>query len=371
MRELEVFFAIALCMLFFSTLSSLATEFLHRICMLRSRQLDTMLSDWFEQEIKGHLAPLLRRVSERAKRDFLKSLIAVKDPGNRVETHLLITKLAESELGQAIYAEANTHIRVVVNDIARRYDNIANQTVHKFRAKARMISLMVSVLMALALNVNLVVLAKTFLQNDSLTQGVNEQAEAIMASAQAQIDDFADLLQQLERVQRQQSLEAGSAATPTPTAIAAMPMATDAMTQLESKLTDIGAQFNRANDLDLPILKHSKYICVFTLAAVNECPDTPNNTYRGSVIAWVLWFLSTVITGLLIGLGAPFWFDFLKKFAMVTRLSPMAPPNEHKATASADPDITIRAMNNDEYNRLFADTIRVQQVIKQQRSESA
>ena len=230
--------------------------------------------------------------------------------------------------------------------------------------------------MALALNVNVVVLAKTFLHNDTLTHRVNEQAENMMASAQSQIDDFADLLQQLEQLQHQQSLGAVSATTPTPTAIAAMPMATaampmatDAMTQLESKLTDIGTQFTRANDLDLPILKHTKYICVFTLAAVNECPETPDNTYRGSVVAWVLWFLSTLITGLLIGLGAPFWFDFLKKFAMVARLSPVAPPSEYEAPANADPAITSRTANNEEYNRLFAETIRVQQVIKQQRSE--
>jgi hypothetical protein len=36
---------------------------------------------------------------------------------------------------------------------------------------------------------------------------------------------------------------------------------------------------------------------------------------------WGMWFLTTLLTGMLIGLGGPFWFDIIKKLSVVSQLA--------------------------------------------------
>ena len=75
-------------------------------------------------------------------------------------------------------------MNILVNDFAHRYEEYGVAFSHKFKQFAERDNLILGVIIALILNVNVISLTKTFLDNRGLTESLIAKSEAILESAE-------------------------------------------------------------------------------------------------------------------------------------------------------------------------------------------
>jgi hypothetical protein len=206
-------------------------------------------------------------------------------------------KQANKELGAGAADAADA----VLKDIAQKFDALGKEAASYFEGRARLLSVCVAIVLAFAIRVDAVELFNTFLRDPNARNKVIEQTQAVTAQYKA-MTDAATALQTNASPEAKQQVE-------------------DLRKDLTATVNATRGTVKQYADLGLPIgwtkenatLNPRAPTCsaegVTRIVAKGESCKTGETA--GKVGWWVVIRLigSMLLGGLLIGLGAPFWYN--------------------------------------------------------------
>ncbi len=266
MAMLEALAAFALAMVAFSTMVSAIVEMIHRFVNLRQKGFERMLERLYVDVIKprvgdalkpdakdfvAHVAhirglptrPTIQEAIE--KKSVVKMIKALWTPigawfvphtENKITPIQLIERLAETDVGKAIAAQGRGRVVAVVEDIALQFERLGDSTRDYFAQRAYALSIIVSVLLALAANIDAGRLFTGFLENPESRAKLLATADGITAAYETQA-------QSLAKAQAEKKTPEGEAAA------AADKLAEDT----KKKAADIRAEIVKLSGLGLAI----------------------------------------------------------------------------------------------------------------------
>ena len=327
MAELEIVLALAIAMLVFSTLVSAFVEVFHRFFSLRKHGFKQVVETFYEEEVLGRLerqlnasqgAPNLTDPDGDAARGVFNLQMwggvatrkQVIDPTtvkrrtlaglplpqyldgavDRLDAADFFRRFAGTETGKRLARQADDEIDRVIDVLATRYEDYGRQATELFRKRSQLISVAAAVLFAFAMNVNVITLVETFRANDSLTRSMIKHTDAAVAQFEAQTASYQTLL------------VGGDAASPDDSQLMA----------LEASISELKSDLKGAEKLGLPIGWPRPFWTETTHFLSSEKDD--------GILSFLAWAITTFATGLLIGLGGPFWYDMIKRLAMADQL---------------------------------------------------
>jgi len=347
MNWLEAALAFSLIMLALATVVTIVLETGYQILSTRERGFRLMMERLFDDVLSKRIATTLSGVSmEAARAQFLASV--TRNQAYSEKTHWLRSiaqsadlksmtmmqlaeRLADTHVGQAIARTGADRTHIIINDLAQKFDRFGQGASQRFQGQAHFWCLLVSLLCAFVANVDAVVVFKSLLHDDTLTQGVIEKLGG-------SVD---------ENAPRPRSAAEAMAAVPAPA---------DESTATPKELAEAGAarvrvELARVNDAGLPVSSEYWPFCRAKSAAAGgaesplsrdpRCSDGAQRALPADIvsvasrifsISGLQWFLSVCLAGLLIGLGAPFWFDLARS---LTRTAQSRSVSSEAANAGA------------------------------------
>ena len=219
MTWLEAAAAFAVVMMVFSTLSTIAVDTLYRILRVRERGLKQLIEITYKDVIQPHIK---QTVSFESANRFAKKLSEVRGTKLRhnanpiakslnffsrkitngsedtsLSTTDFIERLAQTDEGQSILKQAKQkgeqHLSTVVEDIAAKYEAFGNNASKYFKRHSTLTSFAIGLVLAFSLNINVVHLFNTLLQDPTLRVELIEKSEAVSSN----MKDIEDRLEKL------------------------------------------------------------------------------------------------------------------------------------------------------------------------------
>lgn len=361
MKELEIALAIALSFLVFSTFASMILELLYRLLNTRFKGLKVMLSEICEKELSSfagsnnnnsnqgntnqtnsiqknppyqvfknllnnvknvsqELIPMLMsKIHKGNDTQFCPNMVShfVKDTQNNhtMTTTQFIERLATTDIGREIARYSQDELTTLVNHFGRRYDIFCEEATLSFKKNSETLTMVISVLMAFALNINLITLGNTFIENRALTNELVAQTNVIIERAEQQQKNLQNLMENKN-------------------------LPKDISTKdLETSLNSLHESYQSMEKMQLPIgwsrssiqffeATAAKWVCNYksddehsgnpVIYPYDKCKDNQQKIFfwiTAIIVVIIIWAPATLITGLLIGLGGPFWFDVAKRIS--------------------------------------------------------
>lgn len=358
MNWLEAMLAFALTMVALSTLVTAVMEVFHRFARSREAGFQIMTEKLFDDVIWSRLQSRGATDQAKARGEFVLALtrnpVATtsigaangKSPGKVLAAIRTVwefitntfaparvagmgvmefmERFAGTEVGKALATEAEDYVSTAVNDLAQKFDRFSAGASELFYHKARAISVGVSIVLAFTINVDAVRLFQSYLHDQPLRQRVIEKQEQFG-------EKMRETTAALEKV----------ASDPT------AKVSKSELDAIEKRLADVQAGIGDLRTLGVPI-GHDFYPYCSGENKDTRCPGEQDKWYKNPVkIAWWSWFGSVLLAGLLIGLGAPFWFDLasgLSKSLGVLKSLGVGEKTktEEKATSLAGADVPPR-----------------------------
>lgn len=183
-----------------------------------------------------------------------------------------------------------THLQSKSEVWARKYDEYRSALAAQFKTRAQFWSLIVGVVLALAMNINGLRVFEVYLQDPDLRQKAIEELQKDQAELDAAAKSVGDTAASKE------------------------------YKELENRYQDLRSKLDKIEGLDLPIGWAYFPGCS---APESKGPSDPRCPLSGghqfdvvSLVFWG-WLAQVLITGILIGLGAPFWYDVARRLAAV------------------------------------------------------
>lgn len=205
----------------------------------------------------------------------------------------LLRRLTESFPAADLVAKTQAEVKAELESISRKYDELASALSADFKRRAQLWSILIGMAFALGMNIDGLRILETYLQDPELRRSVIEKVEIpesaeVEAAAQAAPDD--------------EDLKAQVAA-------------------INERIDAVKAQLDGIGDLGLPIgPTHFPYCSPLTTAKKSDSGTDRLCQSDADIVAWYdypFWLVKVLVTGLLIGLGAPFWYDVARRLAAV------------------------------------------------------
>ena len=304
MALLDSLLAFALTLAVLATVVTLLLETLIRICGLKragqvkiiSRLLKDSVPDaesrW--QAVKAILENPFAD-NKMADKESEQKFVGWKANGIYAEVSLehVLRRLTESSPAVELVEKTQAELKEELQNLASRYDELASALSANFKRRAQIWSIVIGIAFAIAMNIDGLRILGTYLPDSALRQSIIDKIEIPEAS----------------------TIEATAAGLPT------AKDANDEIDAINEKIGEIKSQLDRIDDLGLPIGPAYFPYC----APVRSAEMLGFSTDRacgadGGAAAWYdypFWFLKVLVTGLLIGLGAPFWYDVARRLAAV------------------------------------------------------
>jgi len=302
MNWLNAMLAFALAMIVFCTIVSAVTEFVQHLWGHRQDGLKWMLERFYDEVITTRL-----QTGALARENFLDTLTSnLSAPASKkvrltaLSYQEFANRFARTDAGRAVWEAikqqaggAEDQIKqsadALIGQLAQQFARFEADATAYFAQRARSITIGVAIVVAFALNIDAVRLFSSFMADQQLTQRLLARAEKITAVPAAP----------------------GGAAATIPAAAPVAPPDPSGP-QKPARAADpsgITQQLEETSALGLPI--GSRY---FPWCTEPSRPDAGCLATGGAlVLQYVRWFAVTLLTGLLIGLGGPFWFDVYSK----------------------------------------------------------
>lgn len=322
MNVLQIALAIAVSMLMFSTLASMVVEIIHKVLRVRRKGLKKMLTAFYEGEVKQRIQAMLKREGAASEdmQEFIDK-ITLKGGDTNVTTIEFIRRLADTEFGRGISKRADSEVDTLIEEIAIRYEEYGRQASVWFRQYSQIGTIIVSVIVAVCLNINGLIIFSAFQNDAALTRAVALQAEQAMVNYQAQAKSLAATLQAEDSSDLGPDIE-----------------------KLKDSVDQLKDSVAAATDLGLPI----GWPSAWSQGRLFDDKDI-------EPLGWPVWLLTTILTGLLIGLGGPFWYDVVKRLTPINQLAGALvrqPPSKDdagkgassEATAAEDPKTAFKSV---------------------------
>ena len=203
----------------------------------------------------------------------------------------VLRRLTESSAAASLVAQTKDDLKAELHRIARKYDEYSSALSANFKRQAQLWSILTGIAVALVVNVDGLRILESYLVDPALRQSIIEKV-------QIPADNAAEATNQ-DSSGENSSNGAGVAA----------------------QIDQIKAQLAKVNDLALPIGPAYFPHCYLSWDKERRddsgdplCRDADAATL---LPAFALWLVKVLVTGLLIGLGAPFWYDVARRLAAV------------------------------------------------------
>ena len=276
---------------------------------------------------------------------------------DKVSLEHVLRRISELPSVQAAGAQADALLRSELDRLGRKFDEFGSTVSAGFKRRAQMYSLVVAVLLALVANIDGWRIFQTYLKDSALTAAVIEngpafvEADALAQTRLNQMIALQDRVQELDNLvstgeatqEQQKELVEKSAELEEISSPEALKEAKENAERAVRDLIDLGVpigdaywphnEYAKTAGMNLCMAERQSVesaggffdwagarMGLFFCAAFVEQPvrlwtflnaDHPNGE---SVLGWLL---RVVVTGMLIGLGAPFWFDLARRIAAV------------------------------------------------------
>ena len=313
MPLLDAFLAFALTMLSLATIATLGTELFVRFTRLRAKGLQLMLNDLFDKEVLPTLrqqadgidwqslkascsaalqkSPLADMASTTRWTQFLKQ--TAEWLGLTKVTSLdfeeFLKRLPETDLGKKMASLAEDRRRALFDRLSHRYEEFGGAVRDLFARYAQVVSLLVGIVVAFGMNVDSFRLFAAFQEDASLRGRVIASADQV----------FADW----KKAEKQEADRRNADVKPEPEVT---------KEQLEKQKQEFLEQWKRVNSLNLPIgYDH--------FPQMTSTSQSPTGALIMMIWFYACWGLQVTLSGLLIGLGGPFWYNVATKLMEVTR----------------------------------------------------
>lgn len=245
--------------------------------------------------------PLVKAILENpfSKKPMAETETQQKFPGlqaqgiyREVSLEHVLRRLLESTAAKDLVKETRAELEPKLHAIARKYDEFSSALGADFKRHAQWWSIVVGVGLAVAMNADGTRLLQTYLQDTSLRESV------------------------IERLTPQTEGAVPAGGTP------------------EEALAKANRQIALINEMALP-LGSGYFPHCYLLQDASERAASPDVHCRtaeavGRVSVWVSWLLKVLLTGVLIGLGAPFWYDVARRLAAVRSAFNGTPSGEQR-----------------------------------------
>jgi len=202
MAMLEAAMAFAVVMIILSTIATGVTELILRVLGLRQAGLRRALNRLYKDIIQPRLAPELAdlarqsaeagdttRAPERFRRDMQRNP-AARSHGtgflnfftgeSRVDVLSVVAfaqRLGKTDVGQAVLAQGEEQIELLVQDFTRSFDRYATAAREAYRRNAQVWAMIVGILVAFAVNADAVRIYTTLADNPEIRQGLVNYAD--------------------------------------------------------------------------------------------------------------------------------------------------------------------------------------------------
>jgi len=276
---------------------------------------------------------------------------------DNVSLEHVLRKFIEIDEVREKVAVAKDAAKVEINRLARKYEEFVAAAAADFKRRAQLWSVVIGILLALVANINGVRIFEAYMVSDDLTDRVIGQFETLEKEANQAQDSFQKMIEeksgngsgnfdsQIEKKRKTlsslyQSMALADAGQKTAESakldikIEALEKEIRALVEKRYASSQAGRAQQSVDDAvqKLASLAESgvpmgmKYFphCVIYKWLSGEKKmsclerEPKSNSYNLKwFILWISWLVVTVLTGMLIGLGAPFWFDVAKRLAAV------------------------------------------------------
>jgi hypothetical protein len=327
MQSLDAALAFAITMLVLAMVVTTLVETLHRILGLREKGLALLLSNFYDRILTSRSAGA--SIGEDDRQAFIDMMTINRGPvgrapmtalqrtlrvdarsedrkflnwiwgGRRLGALSLMTfmeRLGSSEYGGRLVTQASAAgdraVEWMLKDVAQKFEAFGVEASEYFEGRARLLSVIVGFVLAFAINVNALALFETFMRRPDVRQAVIERGS--------------EVTKRYEELQKQ--VAAANTAIPAAGAATAAPPSGGA-TEAQRQVEDARASVQRAADETSASVSELRTLGVpigWTKAAVADSRSQPARTLLGLILG-----------GLLIGLGAPFWYKAVQALSGV------------------------------------------------------
>jgi len=320
---LEAAMAFCVVMMVLSTMVTVLVEsFYHRLFKLRQRGMRQLVAALYTDVIAPRLqlesrtaAGFSKKITTLRYMPFDKQLTGLSGwfrkhwhrviVGREVQSLTaleFIARFADTDAGRELAAKAQ-HLGAAVapqylsdflDDVSEKFADYGNSTREYFAKRAQMVSVLLSIVLVLVLNLNVVDVFSTVLRDDKVRQQLLTQSELVSLTMQQQ-QQAADAA-----VQQHIELTPATAGAAVDTNLETTPAAA-APPPLSPEKSVAALQASMQQSLDL-----------LENAAIPMGAPWPQQFPE--LLERMVW---VIFSGLLVGLGGPFWFDTFRKLSSI------------------------------------------------------
>ncbi len=327
MRLLDAAIAFAICIAGFATIITVMVEILHRVLRLRAQGLRQTLEIVYAEEILPAINRTFAKTDATLRKELKEWVSQMRGSplkgtrlghwypdalsgANRLSTMDFLKRMADTDLFKTMQQNVQLRTDKLLLDFSKSYEEYGAAMSEYFTRRAQALSVIVGVALALGANIDGIRLFERFLSDPALAARVEAQSEQLQKTLEK------SRTSDLQREASADDIEAG----------------VETVSNLASGFADmqlpIGWAYYPGCTALFPKGSALDRRCADAGAAERDCAK-PEAAQRCGVIdglkharakdlrGLLVWAFTVVLTGLLIGLGGPFWFDVGKKLAAV------------------------------------------------------
>lgn len=295
MPILDAILAFALTMFVVATVVSQIVTIIQNFFKLRSAEFQKMISEFFDKELVPEIIHRLSITKKSVKSEMVKTIEKLDKSHIFIENELaslvdlsteeLKVRIKRSEFGKAVHAELGDLYTETLDRLGLRYEAVCKKFTESFRSHSRRWTTGVAFVLALAVNIDSIHVMDSYIKNQNIRQNVTGQADFFM-------EEYNSLISSIESNSAKNSitkedLKNGFQKTREKTAILA--------------------------NSGFPVGWNSFPYSYFSRNAISDF-NSKNNPG-----GWIMWIFGIILTGMLAGLGAPFWYDTVAGMSQIVR----------------------------------------------------
>lgn len=319
MHLLEAGMAFAVVMIVFATITAGIVEIFVRILGWRGKFLERAVKEHFETivwpRLKNHFAS-----GEDARKevldDFLNQLLrnpaSVDSLGSKMARDKQISvlsivafaqRLGRTKIGEKILSEGEEQLNLIVKDFVRCFDRFNLAASEVYRRNTQLVAMCFGIILAIVANVDVLRVSSAIFQDPKLRNGLIEQAESVRAADQEALKELEEAQAALGKEDEgQQDVNA-------------------LIDAARKKIESAREKSDGLREIGLPIgPQYFPHCHLFGHAGKNGDDCEAWQTDAAGIVKLLNWLLMTVIAGVLIGLGGPFWFRVFSGLSHLAQL---------------------------------------------------
>ncbi len=313
MELLDSILAFALIMAALASVVTLIMELFHRVLRLRAKGMKHLFEQFYQDVLSKELATakgkeqtIINAVLYSPVRDKLiaesrflpKPIVEFLTSHTEVNTDELLTRLDQAGALDDVRKKTRSEFRKALEIIEAKYDDYNAAATDYFKRRAQFFSLLVGIVLAFAVNIDGMRILDSLMTNSQMRASIISQQPGLEKS-------FQETQKTLARLRDSD----GTVAQPDKQKLADLDANMSAISQKLDQFGSLGVPIGWRYPAG-PFMAHNSGGFLKTIGnLLNSIGQDP--------AGFLIWMFKVFITGLLIGLGAPFWFDVARKLSQI------------------------------------------------------